>query len=156
MAAAGGFRCAACRCQQPAIKRLALRRCPTVLMLSLKRFAFTSMTFASCVKDITAVWLPPDSLSLTEFCSGNLSVAGQAPDEPVYDLMGLVSHIGSIDGGHYTATVRGAASSAEQSKGHLGGQWYHCNDEHVRVAEMPSSQASSQAYLLLYVRRNYA
>ena len=155
MPAADGFRCAGCRCKQPAIKRLALRRCPPVLLLSLKRFAATSMVggFASCRKDSTAVRLPPDALDLSEFCATGISAEERSPEAPIYDLMGAVSHSGSMDGGHYIAAVRGAASPAEASKGLLSERWFHCSDEQVGAADPPGSQASSQAYLLLYVRR---
>ena len=155
MPAEDGFRCSTCHRQQPANKRLSIRRCPPVLILSLKRFASTSMAggFASCIKDVSSVSIPPDVLILKESCVSDLSAAELVSDPPVYDLMGAVCHTGNIDGGHYTATVRGAASSAEHSKGHLGGQWYHCSDEQVELAGPPGSQDFSQAYLLLYVRR---
>ena len=137
------------------MKRLALRRCPPVLLVSLKRFTSRSMTggFASCVKESAAVRLPPDALDLSEYFAPNVSAAECSPENPVYDLMGLVSHAGSIDGGHYTAEFRAAATPAEASKGLLSERWYECSDEQVGAVDSPSSEASRQAYLLLYVKR---
>jgi hypothetical protein len=58
---------------------------------------------------------------------------------PVYQLVAVSHHSGSLEGGHYTATARSAADS----------QWYNFNDSHVRRDAKPSG-ASSSAYVLVY------
>merc|ERR1712185_602701 len=40
------------------------------------------------------------------------------PDPVLYDLYGVSNHFGSLNGGHYTASV----------KNPLDGQWYYMND----------------------------
>ena len=99
--------------------------------------------------------LPPDALDLSEFCASGLTAAEQL-QRPVYDLVAVVNHTGSIDEGHYTAEVRAVPTPAERSKGLLSARWYRCSDECVEPAGSPGSEASSQAYLLMYVRRAFA
>lgn len=61
----------------------------------------------------------------------------------VYDLAGVVNHMGSLNGGHYTADCRSRDD----------GQWRCFNDSHVRVTGGPRSLSPSSAYVLFYVRR---
>jgi ubiquitin carboxyl-terminal hydrolase 2/21/ubiquitin carboxyl-terminal hydrolase 8 len=58
---------------------------------------------------------------------------------PVYQLVAVSHHTGSLEGGHYTATARSASDS----------QWYNFNDSHVRRDAKPGG-ASSSAYVLVY------
>lgn len=43
-----GFKCSTCKCVQPATKQLTMRRCPPVLVLTLKRFLVSHLTDAVC------------------------------------------------------------------------------------------------------------
>ncbi|KAM8746573.1 uncharacterized protein AB9X84_014787 isoform 1-T2 [Acanthopagrus schlegelii] len=60
-----------------------------------------------------------------------------------YELYGMVNHMGSLAGGHYTATVLSEDNT-----------WYECNDNYVKKAKEPFAQTrthnSRTAYLLLY------
>jgi ubiquitin C-terminal hydrolase len=44
-----GFKCSACKRVQPATKQLTLRRCPPVLVLTLKRFLVRPAATAYCL-----------------------------------------------------------------------------------------------------------
>ena len=57
----------------------------------------------------------------------------------VYALSGVVSHSGSISGGHYIAYVK---SSVNQ-------QWYRCSDETVS-ASSENAALAAQAYMAFY------
>lgn len=58
---------------------------------------------------------------------------------PVYQLVAISHHSGSLEGGHYTASARAASD----------GSWYSFNDSSVRRDAKPGG-ASSSAYVLVY------
>ncbi|GFR43244.1 hypothetical protein Agub_g4305 [Astrephomene gubernaculifera] len=143
------YKCEACKRRQPHSKRLQIFRPPRVLVLTLKRFAqrpaapgFFSR-FRSPAKNNTPVRLDPELLDLTPYCNPlglrGLSIRGRGPVAPVYQLVAVSHHSGSLEGGHYTAQARSC----------LDGQWYNFNDSTVRREARPSG-ASSSAYVLFY------
>jgi ubiquitin carboxyl-terminal hydrolase 16/45 len=88
-----------------------------------------------------------------------------APQESLmYDLVGLVVHMGTMRGGHYVAYVKrvlgspsqGSAGEGSSNGGSSSGagrvQWYYVSDTSVRAVDV-TDVASAQAYMLLYVRR---
>jgi ubiquitin carboxyl-terminal hydrolase 16/45 len=88
-----------------------------------------------------------------------------APQESLmYDLVGLVVHMGTMRGGHYVAYVKRVLGSpgqdpAGEGSSNGGGnssagrvQWYYVSDTSVRTVNV-TEVASAQAYMLLYVRR---
>ncbi|KXZ48162.1 hypothetical protein GPECTOR_30g258 [Gonium pectorale] len=144
------YKCEACKRRQPHSKRLQIFRPPRVLVLTLKRFAqrpaapgFLSR-FRSPAKNNTPVRLDPELLDLSPYCSPlglrGLAVRGRGPVAPVYQLVAVSHHSGSLDGGHYTAQARSC----------LDGQWYNFNDSSVRREGGRPSGASSSAYVLFY------
>ena len=76
-----------------------------------------------------------EQLDLSSCC--NPVAKGAVP--PVYQLVGISHHSGSLEGGHYTATVRSASD----------GSWYHFNDTSVHRDTKPSGPSSS-AYVMFY------
>ena len=77
-----------------------------------------------------------DNLDLSPYCS--LSARKQ-PQKPVYSLIAVSNHSGSMGGGHYTAQCKSAINS----------KWYDCNDSTVRE-DTGASGPSSSAYVLFY------
>ncbi|KAL6118508.1 uncharacterized protein ACO6RY_03296 [Pungitius sinensis] len=66
-------------------------------------------------------------------------------DHKKYEVYAVVSHVGSLQGGHYTASVRSDGDGA----------WYEFNDANVhKIKEQPFAESetysSSTAYLLMY------
>ena len=79
-------------------------------------------------------------LDLTPYC-----VPEDGSDVPPlrYKLVGMVLHNGeSLEGSHYTATVRNAKT----------GRWLYCDDDYVPFREPVKSvtTASSDSYILFY------
>ena len=65
----------------------------------------------------------------------------------LYDLFGIVCHVGSAERGHYTAFSRSVAS---------GSDWHYYDDavvSPVREDEVASERVASLAYVLFYARR---
>lgn len=67
------------------------------------------------------------------------------PEPVIYDLYGVSNHYGSLNGGHYTASVKNC----------VNGSWYNMND-----SSCGSSSGSQRdivtpaAYLLFYRKRD--
>tara|TARA_B100000609_G_C17153160_1_gene402021 strand:- start:97 stop:1110 length:1014 start_codon:yes stop_codon:yes gene_type:complete len=139
-----GYKCERCKKSQPVRLRLCVYRYPTVLVLHLKRFSSSSGFFSSFSKTDTAVGFNADELDLSRYChpdaapaTGPSSPAGTTP-RPVYELIGVSQHSGTMSGGHYTALARGDP----------GGKWFSFNDSMVTPAEATSP--SSSAYVLFF------
>ena len=111
----------------------AIESAAQILVVHVKRFRFSPARCAF-VKDDTAVHVD-DYVTL--------SVGDDCP--PRYGLVGVVHHHGSLDGGHYTATVKSAAT----------GQWLHCSDDEVTGSHSPA-QTSRSAYLAVYAAASNA
>ncbi|PNH09862.1 Ubiquitin carboxyl-terminal hydrolase 8 [Tetrabaena socialis] len=62
------------------------------------------------------------------------------PLRPLYQLVAVSNHSGSLEGGHYTAQALGAD----------GASWYNFNDATVRREPGRPSGSSSAAYVLFY------
>ena len=75
----------------------------------------------------------------------DLSKLVQQSDDPtsknaVYELFGIVDHMGSLNGGHYVSRVRNPDDQ----------NWYNFNDSQVSRARLSFPEDSSSAYILFY------
>ncbi|XP_018014152.1 uncharacterized protein LOC108671170 [Hyalella azteca] len=126
--------CPECECKQPATKTVSIWKCPPYLILHLERFLFHG-TSSSKLDD--KVIFPVENLDMREYFGGRCS------GPQLYNLYGVVCHVGVVQAGHYTSLVRSPVS----------GQWRHFNDECV-TARKPSEDEYSSAYLLFYHRND--
>ncbi len=147
------YSCAKCKSAQPATKQLQIYHYPKVLVLALKRFAndgcssyssrgFLSSRFGgSTRKNSTAVQLEVDHLDLSSYCNvqGMQQSWRKHQALPVYELVAMSNHSGSLYGGHYTAQARLPGSTS----------WFNFDDTHVSRESAPTG-ASSNAYVLFY------
>ncbi|CAK6952975.1 ubiquitin carboxyl-terminal hydrolase 47-like isoform X2 [Scomber scombrus] len=121
--------CKECNTFKDANKECEMVTFPQILTLLLKRFDFDYTTM-SHVKSDCCVDVPRTLQT----------------EEKKYELYGTVNHIGSIRGGHYTATI---LPKGEQT-------WYNFNDDYVNEAKEQLHAKSSKpynsktAYLLMY------
>ncbi|XVE96263.1 hypothetical protein REPUB_Repub02eG0205800 [Reevesia pubescens] len=124
--------CPRCKKPQQANKKLDLWRLPEILVIHLKRFAYSQYLKN---KLETYVDFPIHDLNLSNYIS---HVASQSSN--CYQLYAISNHYGGMGGGHYTAFV---------DHGH--GRWYEFDDERV----FPVSEdiiKTSAAYVLFYRR----
>ncbi|CEP01425.1 hypothetical protein PBRA_002031 [Plasmodiophora brassicae] len=133
------YKCEKCNLKVNAHKVLSIGRCPEILTLHIKRFAHNSYWGS---KLSTPVEFPLRGLDLSPFIKKTRPNAQAHDAPPVYDLVSLVRHIGSVNGGHYIA----------YAKHHLTGQWYEFDDRSV-TAVAESDIVSQEAYILLYAKR---
>uniref|UniRef100_A0A6T6CPK4 ubiquitinyl hydrolase 1 n=1 Tax=Compsopogon caeruleus TaxID=31354 RepID=A0A6T6CPK4_9RHOD len=119
-----------------ATKQFLIKEAPRVLALHLKRFSQNG--YRGGLRKLSGHVAFPLTLDLAPYVLDEV-------EEILYDLAGLVSHGGSLGGGHYVAVVR-------TSLGDNGSQWFYCSDSHIsRISE--SSVLATEAYLLFYERR---
>ncbi|KAF1792774.1 Ubiquitin specific protease domain [Phytophthora cactorum] len=98
---------------------------------------FSYSTF-SRDKVSTSISFPAQSLDIAEYCASDAVVDGST----LYDLTGIVHHMGSLNGGHYTAECLNADTQ----------EWFDFNDGSVTAIRKPEL-CSSSAYMLFYQRR---
>ncbi|XP_030287804.1 probable ubiquitin carboxyl-terminal hydrolase creB isoform X2 [Sparus aurata] len=119
--------CNDCIKETEATSRWEMVKAPQILILLLKRFDFDYNT----------------RLHFKSDCCVEVPYELQLGDK-IYKLYGMVNHMGSLRGGHYTATVLSEDNT-----------WYECDDTHVsKVEHQPFAKdrtfSSRTVYLLMY------
>lgn len=146
--------CPKCKGHVRATKSLTLWSTPPVLVVQLKRFAFspghrsridTLIDFPVRGLDLRPHLARHRAMALMPASSSSSSPSAATTDQNcMYDLFAVSEHMGGLGGGHYTAQVRSIAD----------GVWYDCNDSSVRPAGHSGEGAvTSSAYMLFYRRR---
>uniref|UniRef100_K3W991 ubiquitinyl hydrolase 1 n=1 Tax=Globisporangium ultimum (strain ATCC 200006 / CBS 805.95 / DAOM BR144) TaxID=431595 RepID=K3W991_GLOUD len=130
------YYCAKCKTHRAVSKKIALYRLPPVLVIHLKRFTYSTF---SRDKVSTAIQFPAYALDVAPYCASDAVVEGST----LYDLTGVVHHVGTLNGGHYTA----------ECQNHDNGDWYDFNDASVSLVKKPQLSSSS-AYILFFQRRD--
>lgn len=131
------YLCEACKTLNESQKELRIARLPEILCIHLKRFRYDSY-FSS--KLSTHVLFPITDLDLKPFCTSELATKSPVGGY-LYELCAVVTHRGSLGGGHYVA----------YAKNRYDREWYEFDDTRVtRKSEQEVSAA--EAYLLFYQR----
>ncbi|XP_046682904.1 ubiquitin carboxyl-terminal hydrolase 4-like isoform X1 [Homalodisca vitripennis] len=125
--------CPRCHEKKRASKKLDLWKLPNILILHLKRFAFTEIRRGKLGIKID---YPVTGLNLSNV------VANKQKENLVYDLIGVCNHYGNLTGGHYTAYCRNFNDY----------KWYSYDDSVVSVIS-PETVQTDSAYVLFYARR---
>jgi len=151
------YMCEKCKKKQKSVKQLTVYKYPRVLVIHIKRFRFNSMRREKLSTD---VHFPLSGLDLSPFVSSDVKLAGvnvagkdwrrptdsrsQPSDPPVYDLIGVSNHHGSLHAGHYIAHVDINGGRPDQTP-----KWMCFNDARVSIASA-SSVSGPTAYVLFY------
>lgn len=98
----------------------------------------------------TDVNFPLTDLNLSPYVSADRPPDAPGPSSvPIYDLVGVANHSGTLHGGHYVAHVNTMLAG---SGGDDGGRWICFND--ARITQVNSSTISGpSAYVLFYKLR---
>lgn len=132
------YRCENCNELVQSTKTLTLKSLPPVLCVQLKRFRHDSY-FSSKLNNV--VEYPVEGLDLRHFLHKEF-IGSPLSSSSEYDLLGIVNHRGSFNGGHYVAYCRDLAN----------GRWLEFDDSRVReISE--SELLGVQAYLLFYIQK---
>ena len=113
-------------------KRIIFWNFPNILIITLNRFSIDGLRRINKLVDF-----PIDNLDLTKY------VHGYNKESFVYDLYGICNHMGSLQGGHYTAFVRNYAN-----------QWVYYDDETNEKVKDLSKLVTPSAYCLFYRKKN--
>jgi ubiquitin carboxyl-terminal hydrolase 2/21 len=115
------------RTKEDVHKQIRFWNFPKILVVMLKRFD------ARGRKTNNLVDFPLTGLDLSKY------VEDYFPNKYVYDLYGICNHMGSTEGGHYTAFVK-----------NMMGKWSYCNDESVSIMSNLTQMITPMAYCLFY------
>jgi hypothetical protein len=167
--------CRKCKTHVEATKTMQLWRLPKILIIVLKRFEHSGGQFADSSptttsrqammqrllggggggsKISTVVEYPLAGLDLTDYVPAATAAAEDEKQQtktqlPKYNLFGVVSHFGSINMGHYTATSRNTHGKSSAS-GSMP-SWFVFDDQRVTPASR-DDVLSDDAYALFYAR----
>ncbi|CAO1616489.1 unnamed protein product [Sympodiomycopsis kandeliae] len=157
---ADAWNCPSCKKPRKATKRLSISRLPMILLIHLKRFSFkgpftdkieTQVSFPIQGLDLTNYVPPPLSPSLQKSFHSERGIPISRSQQPpfVYDLYGVTHHFGSLNTGHYTASIKSA------------GKWWYCDDSRTvpppnngnSISEGEKRIMSNSPYVLWLRRR---
>ncbi|XP_051285241.1 ubiquitin carboxyl-terminal hydrolase 36-like isoform X8 [Dicentrarchus labrax] len=118
--------CNECNYKTEATKECEMEKYPPILTVLLKRFDFDYRRMSHFKSD----------------CCVDVPLELKRKNQ-TYKLYGMVKHMGSLTGGHYTATI---LSDEDET-------WYECSDTYVRKVEQlfeKETYKSRTVYLLMY------
>eukprot|EP00929_Paragymnodinium_shiwhaense_P084474 TRINITY_DN45170_c0_g1_i1.p1 TRINITY_DN45170_c0_g1~~TRINITY_DN45170_c0_g1_i1.p1 ORF type:complete len:458 (-),score=88.25 TRINITY_DN45170_c0_g1_i1:59-1432(-) len=130
------WHCAKCCRNVDATKKMELWQLPPILVLHLKRFEFNAKTqrFGKISTPLAA----PLEVDFGAYL-------GSAQRESTqYDVVGVINHRGSYNGGHYTAACRVGDSQRNS--------WHHFDDERVTSLGRGAGIVGPDAYVLFLAR----
>lgn len=130
--------CESCNLPVQSTKTLTLKSLPQVLCVQLKRFRHDH--YSSKLNNV--VEYPVNGLDLRHFLHKEF-IGSPLSSSSEYDLLGIVNHRGSFNGGHYVAYCRNLQS----------GRWFEFDDSRVREIN-EEDLMNTQAYLLFYIQRS--
>ncbi|KAJ0236136.1 Ubiquitin carboxyl-terminal hydrolase 2 [Hirschfeldia incana] len=129
--------------KRDATKRVLVNKAPPVLTIHLKRF---SQDLRGRLSKLNGHVAFKEVIDLRQYMDSSSS----GEDPPVYRLVGLVEHSGTMRGGHYVAYVRGGGKKVKESDS-SSSVWYNVSDAHVRQVSLDKVM-HSEAYILFYER----
>ena len=139
------WKCDKCNKFSNAHKQIRFWSTPQILIIVLKRFKKIPIKITLSVERTKTLIANKKITKLIDFPIGDFDIARylNCPSRKYsthYSLYSICNHMGSTDGGHYTAFCQ-----------NLDGNWYEYNDETVSKID-DSKLVSSNAYVLFYQR----
>lgn len=136
------YKCQSCTKPTTAKKTLRLKKIPPVLSIQLKRFKHNSLN--DTASKIETPVETPLYLNLTKYASDyeDNEQRQEIDTNKVYELFAVVTHIGSVNTGHYIALIKNSS-----------GQWFKFDDS-VITAISHHDVTATNAYILFYIAHN--
>lgn len=128
------FFCENCQSQQNPIKQLTINNLPPVLVLQLKRFEHLMNGTNQKLNDYISF---PKQLDMKAYLHD--SEEDNTDPSIIYELIGIISHSGTVNEGHYVAFCKITS-----------GEWFKFNDSMVTKI-LEEDVLKEQAYLLFYI-----
>ena len=144
-----GFVCDRCHNRGTSIKTVKLSSLSPTLIINLKRFK--KIVDGPPIRLDTEISIPE---TLTVPTGVNIlhadGITPRMSDQGVtYYLTGIINHMGTPGGGHYTAHVRDIQYNSETKAWRNGTAWFKANDSRLEK-ETPNLAANTEGYLLIY------
>jgi ubiquitin carboxyl-terminal hydrolase 8 len=130
------WKCPNCKDYREATKKIDIWRLPPLLIIHLKRFNYSGMWRN---KLTTKVDYPIDNLNLDDFVLNNNNKMSEKSKNS-YHLYAISNHLGTMDGGHYTAMCRHTDNN----------RWYRFDDTLVKEIKDLSELQTPTSYILFY------
>jgi ubiquitin C-terminal hydrolase len=124
--------CKKCNKKTKTIKQSSMHSCPKILILCLNRFKKMN-NYISNVAKINNPIAFQKNINITNYNSNK----NKNNSECNYKLVGVVNHMGSLYGGHYTADIYDKTNDI----------WVNYSDSSISIAEMPDF---CHGYILFY------
>ncbi|CAF1245962.1 unnamed protein product [Adineta ricciae] len=121
------YECSKCKRLSDKKRRLDIWELPKIFIVHFKRFRLQQMRY---IKNESLIRYPTASVDFSRW-THNRSASK-------YSLVSVVNHFGSMNSGHYTSFCKD------------GNQWYYCDDESIRAADIRELENNVHAYLLFY------
>lgn len=135
-----GWSCPQCKSNQEAIKKLAISRLPSILVIHFKRFYADPDAIATVYKKKqNFVKFPLQDLDMTAHIAPSELSRNKTLRARRYHLFGVSNHYGSMESGHYTAFCKNTVHQ----------KWYKFDDHTVSSLDT-SDVCSSAGYILFY------
>ncbi|XP_022722709.1 ubiquitin carboxyl-terminal hydrolase 1-like [Durio zibethinus] len=126
-----------------ATKRVLINKAPPILTIHLKRFSQDARGRLSKLNGHVNF---RETLDLRSFVDPRC----EDRDNCIYHLVGVVEHLGTMRGGHYTAYVKGGEKRKEKNETeHVSSPWYYVSDDYVRQVSL-EEVLRCEAYILFY------
>ena len=144
-----------------AYKRILFQKpLPKVLVFHLKRFQSTGRGFFGSLKKVDDMVKFDDIIDMAPFVTPNTSRPGTEVEShgeenasTIFQLSGVVVHVGTLHGGHYVCYFRTYKTAPLNSQGNKSNtrEWVFASDSQVRPASA-QEVSKARAYLLFYER----
>ncbi|KRX00231.1 hypothetical protein PPERSA_10730 [Pseudocohnilembus persalinus] len=134
--------CDNCQANKEQTIQTQINKLPNILVMHLKRFYFQK---GFLEKLDNFVNIPKKSLSLSPWITEQKQKTQQ--NNQIYDLYGIVNHIGNGSGGHYTAYVQVKKEDSQNNQ-----KWVQFDDENVTYID-ENNLISNKSYMLFYKKR---
>lgn len=120
------YSCTSCDSYVDAVKRACFREIPNNLIFHLKRFDYDIMTGVR--HKINDRFEFPEKIDMAPYNINYLQDTDQAPLPDVFELVGILVHMGTAESGHYYSYIRERSPRAEQDT-----TWVEFNDADVTL-----------------------
>lgn len=129
------YQCKNCNTSQDANRQLSILKLAPILVIQLKRFEHLINSTSVKLNDYIQF---PIHLNMKKFCTKDENSKEEDIPDIIYELSGIVTHMGTVNEGHYITYSKTT-----------NGQWFQFNDSMVTVVS-EEQMLKEQAYLLFY------
>lgn len=130
------YECDRCKKQNQSIRKMAVWRLPSVLILVLKRFTAAYVGGDITVRKNTKSVTVPDALDMNPYMSY------PNPSSSMYELFATANHIGTPQGGHCFSYIKSPA-----------GKWYIADDNNIQEINKQGALSGAEPYILFYRKK---